>query len=94
MKLPQKNPDADVNAPGCCKLKLNHGDLKATQGDTGNAQIHRITSMYTNILGENRKVGVRKFEDAFWTGANPHLPTVRPPAKTWNRGNRRGCRCT
>ena len=28
------------------KLKLNHGDLKATQGDTGHAQIDMITSVY------------------------------------------------
>ena len=25
------------------KLKLNHGDLKATQGDTGHAEIDMIT---------------------------------------------------
>ena len=28
------------------KLKLNHGDLKATQGDTGHAQIDMITGVY------------------------------------------------
>ena len=28
------------------KLKLNHGDLKATQGNTGHAQIDMITSVY------------------------------------------------
>lgn len=28
------------------KLKLNRGDLKATQGDTGHAQIDMITSVY------------------------------------------------
>ena len=27
------------------KLKLNHGDLKATQGDTGHAQIDMITDV-------------------------------------------------
>ena len=34
------------------KLKLNHGDLKATQGDTGHAQLQMITEVYTHILDE------------------------------------------
>ena len=32
------------------KLKLNHGDLKATQGDTGHAEIDMITKVYAHIL--------------------------------------------
>ena len=64
------------------KLKLNHGDLKATQGDTGHAQIDMITSVYAHILDEDRKVNAQKFEDAFYASANPDLRTVRPPAKT------------
>ena len=61
------------------KLKLNHGDLKATQGDTGHAQIDMITSVYAHILDEDRKVNAQKFEDAFYASANPDLRTVRPP---------------
>ena len=61
------------------KLKLNHGDLKATQGDTGHAQIDMITSVYAHILDEDRKINAQKFESAFY--ANPDLRTVRPPAK-------------
>ena len=59
------------------KLKLNHGDLKATQGDTGHAQIDMITSVYAHILDENRKINAQKFESAFY--ANPDLRSVRPP---------------
>ena len=59
------------------KLKLNHGDLKATQGDTGHAQIDMITSVYAHILDEDRKVNAQKFESAFY--ANPDLRSVRPP---------------
>lgn len=33
------------------KLKLNHGDLKATQGDTGHAEIDMITSIYVEDKG-------------------------------------------
>ena len=59
------------------KLKLNHGDLKATQGDTGHAEIDMITSIYAHILDEDRKVNAQKFETAFY--AKPDLRNVRPP---------------
>ena len=59
------------------KLKLNHGDIKATQGDTGHAQIDMITSVYAHILDEDRKINAQKFESAFY--ANPDLRSVRPP---------------
>ena len=59
------------------KLKLNHGDLKATQGDTGHAQIDMITSVYAHILDEDRKINAQKFESAFY--AKPDLRNVRPP---------------
>ena len=59
------------------KLKLNHGDLKATQGDTGHAEIDMITSIYAHILDEDRKINAQKFETAFYAG--PDLRTVRPP---------------
>lgn len=59
------------------KLKLNHGDLKATQGDTGHAEIDMITRVYAHILDEDRKVNAQKFESAFY--ANPDLREVRAP---------------
>lgn len=59
------------------KLKLNHGDLKATQGDTGHAEIDMITSIYAHILDEDRKVNAQKFETAFY--AKPDFRNVRPP---------------
>lgn len=37
------------------KLNLNHGDLKATQGDTGHAQAPMLTEIYAHILDEDRK---------------------------------------
>ena len=48
------------------KLKLNHGDLKATQGDTGHAQIDMITDVYAHILDEDRKINAMKFENSFY----------------------------
>lgn len=62
------------------KLKLNHGDLKATQGDTGHAEIDMITKVYAHILDEDRKINAQKFESAFY--ANPDLRSVKPPQET------------
>ena len=59
------------------KLKLNHGDLKVTQGDTGHAEIDMITKVYAYILDEDRKINAQKFESAFY--ANPDLRKVTPP---------------
>ena len=61
------------------KLKLNHGDPKATQGDTGHAEIDMITSVYAHILDEDRKVNAQKFETAFYS--NPDLRDIHPPAE-------------
>ena len=58
--------------------KLNHGDLKATQGDTGHAEIDMITKVYAHILDEDRKVNAQKFENAFYA-VNRDLRNVQPP---------------
>jgi hypothetical protein len=61
------------------KLKLNRGDIKATQGDTGHAQADMVTSVYAHILDEDRKVNATKMEAAFYSGySNPDLRDVRP----------------
>lgn len=54
------------------KLKLNHGDLKATQGDTGHAEIEMITNIYAHILDEDRKVNAQRFENAFYAQPSLH----------------------
>lgn len=48
------------------KLKLNHGDIKATQGDTGHSQADMVTEVYSHILDEDRKVNAQKFEESFY----------------------------
>lgn len=51
--------------------------MKATQGDTGHAQVDMITRIYAHILDEDRKVNAQKFEAAFY--GNPDLRNVKPP---------------
>lgn len=60
------------------KLKLNHGDLKATQGDTGHAQVDMITRIYAHILDEDRKVNAQRFNTAFY---GPDLRQVKAPVE-------------
>jgi len=62
------------------KLKLNHGDLKATQGDTGHSQIDMITDVYAHILDEDRKINAQKFEASFYAnnGKNPLRDVPKP----------------
>ena len=63
------------------KLKLNHGDLKATQGDTGHAEIDMITKVYAHILDEDRKINAQKFENAFYS-ISTDLRNVKPPQES------------
>ena len=60
------------------KLKLNHGDIKATQGDTGHSEIEMITKVYAHILDEDRKLNAQKFDSQFYT--NPDLRKVSVPS--------------
>lgn len=52
------------------KLKLNKGDIKATQGDTGHSQIDMITDVYAHILDEDRKINAQRFESAFYSNCD------------------------
>jgi integrase len=61
------------------KLKLNHGDMKATQGDTGHAQMAMVADIYAHILDEDRKINAQKFEASFYS--NPDLRAVRAPVE-------------
>lgn len=62
-----------------CRLKLNHGDIKAAQGDTGHSRADMVTKVYAHILDENPKVNAQKPESAFCT--NPDLRGVQAPAE-------------
>lgn len=48
------------------KLKLNHDDIKATQGDTGHAQADMITDLYAHIMDEDRRNNAVRFDENFY----------------------------
>ncbi len=50
------------------KLKLNGGDIKSVQGDSGHAQVDMVTDVYSHIIDEDRKKNAELFENAFFTG--------------------------
>ena len=50
------------------KLKLNGGDIKAVQGDSGHSQINMVTDVYSNIIDEDRKHKAEPLEEAFYSG--------------------------
>ncbi len=50
------------------KLKLNGGDVKAVQGDSGHSQTSMVTDVYSHILDDDRRINAQLFEDAFYGG--------------------------
>ena len=52
------------------KLKLNGGDIKAVQGDSGHAQVNMVTDVYSHILDDDRKKNAKLFEEAFYEKKN------------------------
>lgn len=52
------------------KLKLNGGDIKSVQGDSGHSQTSMVTDVYSHIIDEDRKMNAIRFEQAFYSGDN------------------------
>ena len=50
------------------KLKLNGGDIKSVQGDSGHAQVNMVTEIYSHILDEDRRMNAQRFEEQFYSG--------------------------
>ena len=48
------------------KLKLNGGDVKAVQGDSGHSQTSMVTDVYSHILDDDRRMNAQLFENAFY----------------------------
>ena len=57
------------------KLKLNGGDIKAVQGDSGHAQASMVTEQYAHILDDDRRINAQHFDNFFYQhkGAEPEI---------------------
>ena len=60
------------------KLKLNGGDIKAVQGDSGHAHVNMVTDVYSHIIDEDRRRNAALFEEAFYGKKNldPQMRSV------------------
>ena len=52
------------------KLKLNGGDIKAVQGDSGHSQFDMVIDVYSHIIDEDRRRNAELFEEAFYEKKN------------------------
>ena len=59
------------------KLKLNGGDMKAVQGDSGHAQMKMVADVYSHIIDEDRCINAQRFEDAFYSQAKAPEPAIQ-----------------
>lgn len=61
------------------ELKLNGGDIKAVQGDSGHSQINMVTDVYSHIIDEDRRKNAELFEQAFYEkkNLNPQLREIQ-----------------
>lgn len=59
------------------KLKLNGGDMKSVQGDSGHAQMRMIEDVYSHILDEDRATNAQRFEAEFYSKSEaPEMPAA------------------
>ena len=64
--------------------KLNGGDIKSVQGDSGHAQAQMVTDQYSHILDDDRKNNAALFERAFYSGKG--VESVEAPAEPEDKG--------
>lgn len=50
------------------KLKLNGGDMKSVQGDSGHAQLKMVADVYSHIIDDDRCLNAQRFEEEFYGG--------------------------
>lgn len=60
------------------KLKLNGGDMKSVQGDSGHAQVKMVADVYSHIIDDDRRVNAERLEAAFYSGRQTAAPVKTP----------------
>lgn len=75
------------------KLKLNGGDMKSVQGDSGHAQLKMVADVYSHIIDEDRCINAQRMEQAFYSTnqaepAADQEPAVQPDKETAPSGDR------
>ena len=60
------------------KLKLNGGDMKSVQGDSGHAQVKMVADVYSHIIDDDRRLNAERMEAAFYSGRQATPEPVQP----------------
>ena len=63
------------------KLKLNGGDMKSVQGDSGHAQVKMVADVYSHIIDDDRRLNAERLEAAFYSGRQATPEPVQPVAQ-------------
>ena len=62
------------------KLKLNGGDMKSVQGDSGHAQVKMVADVYSHIIDDDRRLNAERMEAAFYSGRQTASEPAPAPA--------------
>lgn len=62
------------------KQKLNGGDMKSVQGDSGHAQVKMVADVYSHIIDDDRRLNAERMEAAFYSGRQATPEPVQPAA--------------
>ena len=62
------------------KLKLNGGDMKSVQGDSGHAQVKMAADVYSHIIDDDRRLNAERMEAAFYSGRQTAPEPAPAPA--------------
>lgn len=68
------------------KLKLNGGDMKSVQGDSGHAQVKMVADVYSHIIDDDRRVNAARLEEAFYSGRTAPQPETPPVTSEQPKG--------
>lgn len=69
-----------VDEADLLKLKLNGGDMKSVQGDSGHAQVKMVADVYSHIIDDDRRLNAERMEAAFYSGRQATPEPVQPAA--------------
>ena len=69
------------------KLKLNGGDMKSVQGDSGHAQVKMVADVYSRIIDEDRRVNAQRFEESFYRRKEKPQTQSQSPEEQKNDDN-------
>ena len=69
------------------KLKLNGGDMKSVQGDSGHAQVKMVADVYSHIIDDDRRLNAERLEAAFYSGRVTTPEPVQPVPEATQDGD-------